>query len=257
MSPTSAAVTSVESADGTPIAYEVHGDGEQIVLVHGSTGSRDHWTPFQPHLDSAGQLVTMDRRGAGASDDAPEQYALTREVEDVEVVLEATGASRLFGHSYGGLCALNVALRDRVDLDALVLFEPAVLVGEHREYDAAQRMAEHLTDGDREAAMRLVFEQFGIEDVESLPHWPAVVEQVEVTQREFAAVEAYDLPDPIDVDVEMLCLTAEHSPAFLRDGVREVRDRLPNSRLVEIEGVGHAGIADPAATAALVREFLE
>ncbi|AGN01370.1 hydrolase or acyltransferase of alpha/beta superfamily protein [Salinarchaeum sp. Harcht-Bsk1] len=255
--------------DGTTISFETHGAQERdtqraapacdrgpepLILVHGSTGSRESWLP---HLREAGPLVAMDRRGRGESGDAPDSYALEREVGDVEAVLETTGAMRLFGHSFGGLCALNVATRDAVDLEKIVLFEPAILVGEHRAYDAADRMADLLDDGDREGAMRLAFrEMTGIEDVEALPHWPEVIELAEVTQREFEAVEFYELPGPLDVDPVVLLLTGEHSPDFLTDAVREVHDRLPESRLVEVEGVGHTGLEDPARTMSPVVDFL-
>lgn len=245
-----------KSTDGTEIGYETHGSGEALVLVHGSTASSDHWRPFLPHLEDVGQLVALDRRGRASSGDA-EGYGLDRAVDDVEIVLENAGASRLFGHSFGGLCAINAAERGSVDLESLVLFEPAILVGEHREYEVGAQMADLLDEGDREGVMRLAFEQVGIEDVESLPHWPEVVDLAEVTQREFAAVDAYELPETLAIETETLVLTGEHSPEFLRDAAREVHDRLPNGELVEIEGVGHAGVENPPAVAEPVLEFLE
>lgn len=246
-----------KSTDGTDIAYESTGAGESLVLVHGSTATHEAWLPHVPHLTEAGELHAMDRRGRGASGDA-EEHSLEREVEDVAAVLEATHADRLFGHSFGGLCALNAAEHAAVDLEKLVLFEPAILVDEHRRYDAGDRMADLLADDDREGAMRLAFDEMaGIEDVEALPHWPEAIELAEVTQREFAAVEAYKLPDVPAIETETLVLTAEHSPAFLQKAAREVHDRLPNAELVEIEGVGHTGVEDPPAVAAPVLEFLE
>jgi len=246
----------VQSGDGTEIAYHTTGESEGIVLVHGSTASHRAWLPFQPHLAEIGGLAAMDRRGRGASDDGTD-YSLAREIDDVTAVLEATEADRLVGHSFGGLCALNAAERADTDLEKLVLFEPAILVGEYREFDAADRMAALLAEGDREAAMRLAFrEMTGVEDVESLPHWPQVIDLAAVTQREFAAVEGYELPASLAVEAETLVLTAEHSPAFLRDAAREVHDRLPDSRLVEIHDVGHTGAEAPGRTMDPVVEFL-
>jgi len=245
-----------KSNDGTTIGYETNGDGEPLVLLHGSTAARDHWRPFLPHLGDAGQFVAVDRRGRASSGNA-KAYDLECEVDDVQCVLEDVGASRLFGHSFGGLCALNAAERGAVDLEKLILYEPAVLVGDHREYDVGARMADLITGGDREGALRLAFERVGIEDVEALPHWPEVLELAEVTQREFAAVDAYELPESLDVAAETLVLTGERSPTFLQDGAREVYRRLPNAELVEIEGAGHAGVENPPAVAAPVAEFLQ
>jgi len=65
----------------------------------------------------------IDRRGHGASGDAP-TYALAREFEDVAgVVAEIGGPVDLFGHSFGGPVALEGALL-APDVRRLVLYEP-------------------------------------------------------------------------------------------------------------------------------------
>lgn len=71
-----------------------------------------------------------DRRGRGATGDT-ENDALDREIEDVEAVVDAVDADWLFGHSFGGLVALEAA--PELDLEKLVCFEPSILVDEHRE----------------------------------------------------------------------------------------------------------------------------
>jgi pimeloyl-ACP methyl ester carboxylesterase len=48
------------------------------------------------------------------------------EADDVLAVLEHTGARTVFGHSYGGLIALHVGLRQ--PLDALIAYEPGVSI---------------------------------------------------------------------------------------------------------------------------------
>ncbi|GAB3690309.1 alpha/beta hydrolase [Salinarchaeum chitinilyticum] len=243
-----------KSTDGTTIGYETHGAGEPLVLVHGSTATRDAWDPHVPHLEEAAELHAVDRRGRGSSGDA-DDYALEREVEDVQSVLAATGANRLFGHSFGGLCALEAARE--TDLDELVLYEPAVPAVDPQTARAADRMAEYLESGDREGAMRFAFDvMLEIDDVETLPHWPEVIALAEATQREFAAVETYELPGALDCGADTLVLTGEHSPPSLRKAARRVHERLRDGTLVEIEGVGHAGIEDPAAVAEPVLEFL-
>jgi pimeloyl-ACP methyl ester carboxylesterase len=58
-------------------------------------------------------------------------------------------------------------------------------------------------------------------------------------------------------DAPVLLLTGIEGPAHLRESVHAVHDTLPESRLVEFEGVGHGGPTDaPERTAEAVREFL-
>lgn len=244
-----------KSADGTTIAYESTGEGEPLVLVHGSTATHHAWNPHVPQLVESAELHAMDRRGRAASGDA-EEYALEREVEDVLAVLNETGADRLFGHSFGGLCALE-ATRE-TDLEKLVCYEPAIPAVDPATARAAERMGEYLESGDREGAMRFAFDVMtDVDDVEVFPHWPEVIDLAEQTHREFVAVERYELPETLDVGTETLVLTGEESPTSLREAAERVHDRLPNSELVEIEGVGHTGVENPAAVAAPVLAFLQ
>jgi pimeloyl-ACP methyl ester carboxylesterase len=247
----------VTSADGTRIAYDRHGDGPPLLLVHGSSGTRRAWDAVVPHLAEEFTLIVPDRRGRGDSGDGDE-YSLAREVEDLRVLLGAVeGDVTVFGHSFGGLLALGAS--ERVGFHRLVLYEPAVLVGEHRGNDLASRMQACLDAGDRETAMKLFFrEGGGIPAPEELPVWPDGVnfDLVETVVRENRAVESYALPGDPAVDCPTLLLTGEHGPAHLRAAVRTLADRVSRSRPVELDGIGHVGThSAPEQVAAAVRSF--
>ncbi len=89
--------------DGAQIHYEVHGDGEPVVLVHGITESSCTWEPITERLAERYRVVTVDLRGHGASPrTAP--YDLGSLAGDVAAASMAAGAEapRLVGHSLGG-----------------------------------------------------------------------------------------------------------------------------------------------------------
>jgi pimeloyl-ACP methyl ester carboxylesterase len=232
----------VTSADGTDIAYEREGDGPPLVLVHGGSATRHSWDPLRPHLADDFALFVLDRRGRGASGDA-DDYGLDREVADVRAVLESIdGDPILFGHSFGGLVALEVARETPVE--RLVLYEPALLTGDHRQgADLAARMADRLETGNRRDAVELFFrEAAGVESVEQIPISRAVG-LTETIVRENRAVERYRLGDDLAVSAPTLLFTGEHGPEHLRDGVQALHEELPDSRLVELAEAGHVGIA--------------
>jgi pimeloyl-ACP methyl ester carboxylesterase len=96
----------VRSADGTPLAVWVEGEGPPLVLVHGSMCDHTAFDPLVAELGTTMTTFAMDRRGFGASGDAA-GYALEREFEDVAAVVEAVAARAggpvaLWGHSYRG-----------------------------------------------------------------------------------------------------------------------------------------------------------
>jgi pimeloyl-ACP methyl ester carboxylesterase len=68
---------SAVSRDHTEIAYWTSGDGPPIVLVHGTPADQTRWRPLLPYLERQVTVHAIDRRGRGASGDAPE-YSLER-----------------------------------------------------------------------------------------------------------------------------------------------------------------------------------
>lgn len=227
------------SADGTDIAYDSAGHGQPLVLIHGGSGTSDTWRDLVPHLVEDFEVVTYDRRGRGASGDA-DDYELEREVEDLRAVVEAVeGRPSVFGHSFGGLVALAAA--GDVPMDGLALYEPALLVGEHRGDDLASRMDALVTDGDRTEAIELFFEEVGASGTVPEPAVRQAADIVETVVRENNAVEAYELGRP-DLPTPTLLLTGEHGPEHLRDAVFELDARLDDVPVSELEGVGHLGV---------------
>ena len=102
-------MSSVASRDGTEIAYWTSGSGPPIVLVHGSPADHARWHPLIPYLEHHVTVHAIDRRGRGASGDAPE-YCLEWEYEDVAAVVDAIAATTgetvdVYGHSHGGIVA--------------------------------------------------------------------------------------------------------------------------------------------------------
>lgn len=254
----------VTSADGTEIVFERRGDGPPLVLLHGDA-TRRYWDPIVPRFTTDYEVVIPDRRGRGESGDRDE-HSLRREVEDVHAVLEEIdGEPVLFGHSFGGLQAIETARGTSVR--ALVAYEPAIIVGEYRERsNLADRIEARLEAGDREGAVELHLREVmfgGNEDadldawLEEWPLWPRYVEWAENVLRMDRAVERYELPDRLDVETPALVLTGTAGPSHLRESARATVDALPDGRLVEFDGVSHAGpVEAPDRVTAAVREFL-
>jgi len=251
------------AADGTRIAYDRTGTGAPLVLLHGG-GGHEFWDPLRPGFADSYTVYAPDRRGVGESGDA-ETYAIEREVADARAVIDETdGDPVVFGHSFGGLQALEAA--QEADVAGVVAYEPAYLVGEYRETaDLAARMQARIDEGDRRGAMKLhlreVLNGDAYEDFDAFlaewPGWPDAAESVEGAQRMDRALETHHPPDALDLDVPVLLLTGTRGPPHLRDSVRAVRDALPDARLVEFDGLGHLGpVEDPDRVAEAVRTFL-
>jgi pimeloyl-ACP methyl ester carboxylesterase len=100
--------------DGVRLHYRRSGSGECVVLVGGTSCNLGVWDAQWEPLTAAHDVIAMDTRGAGQSDQPadPEAYSVGRMAADVMAVLDDAGVDRahVVGHSLGGAIALRAAL---------------------------------------------------------------------------------------------------------------------------------------------------
>lgn len=114
---------------GVRIAYEVLGEGEPILLIHGFASNRDvNWrqTGWYDFLLSAGRrVIALDCRGHGESDKPHEisDYEENRMLGDAVAVLDAVGvpAADVMGYSMGGYITLRLAQDEPTRVKRFVL----------------------------------------------------------------------------------------------------------------------------------------
>jgi pimeloyl-ACP methyl ester carboxylesterase len=234
----------VASTDGTLIGYEQCGSGPNLLLVHGTATIRAQWASiFEQHFT----VTVMDRRGRGGSGDSSD-YAIEREFEDVAAMVNALDAPvLLFGHSYGGLCALGSAmLTDK--LAGLILYEPALSDGEAL-YSLAQlaQLETFLAAGDHEGLVRTFLggvvgmPPHEVELLASSQAWPNRVATAPTIPREMRAEQTYRIPvDSLGrLNIPVLLLSGGDSPPDLGAGMAKLENILPNSRTVTMPGQQH------------------
>lgn len=246
-----ATMETVTSADGTTIAFERTGAGPPLVLVHGSTADHARWDSVRSTFADHFTVYAIDRRGRGESGDAPE-YELERESEDVAAVVDSIGEPvTLLGHSYGAICALEAALGTD-QLRTLALYEPPLPVSD-RDPDSENVLAEMealVDDGENEQALVLFFREIvgapsaELDALRSAPNWPARVDAVHSVVREERARKAYEFDAGrfAELTTPTLLVTGSESSPFLREATDALDDALPNSRVVVLDGQGHAAM---------------
>ena len=114
-----AAAPRVPSADGVPIAYEVHGKGSPaLVLIHCWCCDRGYWKEQVDALSAQYQLVLVDLAGHGESGLGRKDYTMASFGADVAAVVDSLGLEQvvLVGHSMGSDVAVEAAklLRGKV-----------------------------------------------------------------------------------------------------------------------------------------------
>jgi pimeloyl-ACP methyl ester carboxylesterase len=240
----------VNSTDGTPIAHERSGHGPPLVLVHGTTADRTRWRPILGELEKHFTVYAVDRRGRGASGDAP-TYAIEREFDDVAAVVDSIGAPVfLLGHSYGAKCSLEAATRTN-NIRKLVLYEPPIPIdGPLYPPGFVERLEKLLDAGDRAGVVETFFREIvrmpdhELEMMKALPNWPARVAAAHTIPRELRSDETYRL-DPTrfaNLRVPTLLLLGGDSPPLFRNAVEEVHRAILSSTVVVMPGQQHAAM---------------
>jgi len=111
--------------NGAEIYYELYGEGEPLLLLHGGLGNGTYFRSQIPTLVEAGyQLIVMDSRGHGRSsfDDKPITYELM--ASDVIGLLDllAIEKASIVGWSDGGIIGLEIALTHPERLNKVVAY---------------------------------------------------------------------------------------------------------------------------------------
>ena len=121
---TSTTLQTVTSADGTTIAYEKLGAGLPSSSSAAGRSTAGRTPASRPCSRSDFTVYNYDRRGRGDSGDTL-PYAIEREIEDIEAVIDAAGGTAfLYGTSSGAALALDAAIALPGKVTKLALWEP-------------------------------------------------------------------------------------------------------------------------------------
>jgi pimeloyl-ACP methyl ester carboxylesterase len=102
----------------------------------------------------------MERRGRPGSGPQRADHSIDDECADLVAVAEATGSSKVFGHSFGGLVALETA-RQTTLFDEVILYEPGVPIDGQLHAPWLDGYQDLLARGDRRTAFAYMVKHAG------------------------------------------------------------------------------------------------
>jgi pimeloyl-ACP methyl ester carboxylesterase len=113
--------------DGVEIYYEVHGEGQPLLLTHGYSATSQMWRGQIEPFSRRYKLILWDMRGHGASDYPTDQGAYSEEatVADMAALLDVVGADKAIvgGLSLGGYMSLAFHLAHPGRVEALLIID--------------------------------------------------------------------------------------------------------------------------------------
>jgi proline iminopeptidase len=246
------AVVPIEVAGHTVVTYSYGRSDHVLLALSGGPGVPCDYLrePLIRVVDRGYRLVTFDQLGTGKSDrpDDPALWTIERFAEEVEIIRGALDLGRinLLGHSWGGMLAIEYALRHQDVLNTLVLdttfADTQFQVSESRRIRAAL--------GPETVAMMQSHEA---EETYEHPEYQAAVTLLEY--RHFCRLQEW--PEPLkrswtDWNYQMK-LTLLGPRTFVFDGNLQYWNRLPDLGGLRIPTLVNAGLHDELTPASSMR----
>ncbi|WP_330184028.1 alpha/beta hydrolase [Nocardia sp. NBC_01503] len=227
--------------------YDVHGDGESVVLLHGGFVDSRMFAPAMPSLVGRFRVYKTDRRGHGHTPDVDGPISYDAMATDLIAFLEKVVGepAHLVGHSDGANVGLLVALR-RPDL-----VRKLVMISGNFNYEGI--VPGILDDFEEESVQRYLAGNYGEVSPDGEDHFPIVARklaemwesQPDLTPADLRALTTPTLVVSGDDDA----VTLEHTIALYR--------AIPDSQLAVIPGASHLLVMEkPNEVYALIADFL-
>lgn len=243
-------MNTVQSKDGTTLAYDVYGSGPALIYITGATCFR----AFEPVVHDAsvfsGQFTVYnyDRRGRGDSGNTL-PYAIEREIEDIDALIDAAGGSAfLYGHSSGAVLALEAALRLGDKVRRAVIYDASYVqdAAEQQAYGELIHSVTTLLDQGRYEDALIAFlrgiemPDDAIDWMQQSPQWPTMIA--------LAPTLAYDTlltsePPPLErlshLTTPVCILYGELSPPSIHAVAAQLCAAIPNATCQQVAGQDH------------------
>jgi pimeloyl-ACP methyl ester carboxylesterase len=266
-------VETVTSADGTRIALERTGSGAPVILVGGAFNDRSTVAALAATLAPDFTAITYDRRGRGDSTNNDGDFDVNREFDDLAAVIErasddgpASGMVSVFGHSSGGVLAIEAALRG-LPVERLAVYEPSYIPASARPQPGAdlyERLVRLIGQDQRDDAVTLFqTEAVGlpaamIEGMRASDFWGWFTGLAHTLPYDVALHGDYEPPVGrlAGLGIPVLAVDGSQSPQWIRTGTRAVAEAVPGGRYVTLEGQDHGVLHHPEALRPLLNAFL-
>jgi pimeloyl-ACP methyl ester carboxylesterase len=246
-------MNTVTSKDGTTIAFDQIGSGPKVIFVDGALQYRAFDQGMAQLADLLAHDFTVihyDRRGRGDSTDT-RPYALEREIEDIEALInEAGGSVFLYGISSGAALALEAAAKLGNRVEKLAMYEAPY----NDDETARQAWREYRRDLKEIVAAGRAGDAVGrfmmlvgmpadqVEGMHQHPMWP-LWEAVGLTLEYDAAAMGEDSSVPVEraarVVAPTLVMTGNESFPFMKVSAKTLANVIPNAEQRTLEGQTH------------------
>jgi pimeloyl-ACP methyl ester carboxylesterase len=236
--------------DGINLAFDDHGSGRPVILLHGYPFNRTLWDSQVAALKDTFRVITPDLRGFGESETSAEPVTMTRMAQDIARLMDALDIQRptIGGLSMGGYVVLAFYKQFPERVGALVLADtrPHPDTEEGKQLRARQR-EQILRDGMAETAHSMLPKLLTPETISTRPDLvKRIQDMIMGTKPAGAAAALVAMAGREDqtellakITVPTLIVVGREDPITSVQDSQLMHERIAHSRLVILEDAAH------------------
>lgn len=231
---TASQVGRIQHVNGVELYFEIHGEGEPLLLLSGFTGTSQEWKPSLGEWGSGFQLILPDLRGHGRSSILQKPFRHDDAAADLFALLDVLRIDRFsgVGISCGGNVLLHMATKQPARVKSIVLvsatpYFPAQARAIMRSYADALPAAERERLRQRHPA--------GDAQIKAL---------LESTAAFAGSYDDLNFTPPLlgTIEARTLIVQGDRDPLYPVELSVEMAKAIPNARLWIIPNAGHGPV---------------
>jgi 3-oxoadipate enol-lactonase len=252
-------------ANGIVTAYEVCGNGPLLLLIHGAEADRKSFSSVLPALAKHFTCVTYDQRDTSDTRNPPQDYTAADLADDAAALITSLGTkAHVWGNSYGGMVAQELALRHPDRVDGLILgvtFQRGATALAHPELFKALRERQSTDSNARVELLSLFFSPQTAEQRPELIQGALKAftqRSPEMQSRRSRVTQQFDSEGRLKtIRARTLVLGAMCDRVIDPSASPRIAQEIPNATLTVLGGVGHAlAFEAPERVARTISDFL-
>jgi pimeloyl-ACP methyl ester carboxylesterase len=232
------------NVNGIQLAYERHGKGAPLILLHGYPLDHHLWDEVLPLLEDTFDVILPDLRGFGQSTTVDSTYTMDDYASDIAGLLDHLDLQKtaIVGHSMGGYVALAFARLFPDRISGLGLVSSQVLADPPDRKEGRYKSAAGVAENGIGSVVAAMTPKFTAD--ENLQSFARAAMERQPPAAYIGALRAMaerrdSTPLVSSLKVPVVIVHGESDALIPVDRAREVKTALPAAHLVEISGAGH------------------
>ena len=255
--------------NGVDIYYELHGQGDPLVLIAGYTCDHTFWNAMLDELAEKFQVLIFDNRGIGQTKDNGTTFTLETVAEDTMALVRQLGLihPHILGQSMGGAIAQIIAKKYPEKINKLIILNSAAKFNTRtvKAIESLLNLRKENVSFDVliEASIPWFFSSDYLAKPENISTFKEILrnnpypQSIQDQERQFRTIPPFDSRDWIhEIKATTLVIAAEEDIVALPTESQQLANTIPNAQFITISGGHSSPLEQPNEVNKAILKFL-